>query len=180
MNESVIFLLDSVSVALMNHSCNPNVIVTYKGTVAEVRAVQEINPGDEVSPLGGALTPPHEPSALSSPPCVGLQQLHRPALPHRGPQGEAARLLLLHLPVQRVHHRVQGNATPEVKPDRADVKPSPLQDKEKMKIRKSKGPVEPEEVQSMVCYARNLIEEFRRAKHYKNILSLGSFWSCLL
>lgn len=36
------------SVALMNHSCSPNVIVTYKGTVAEVRAVQEINPGDEV------------------------------------------------------------------------------------------------------------------------------------
>lgn len=32
----------------MNHSCDPNVIVTYKGTVAEVRAVQEINPGDEV------------------------------------------------------------------------------------------------------------------------------------
>lgn len=32
----------------MNHSCSPNVIVTYKGTVAEVRAVQEINPGDEV------------------------------------------------------------------------------------------------------------------------------------
>lgn len=36
------------SVALMNHSCSPNVIVTYKGTVAEVRAVQEINPGEEV------------------------------------------------------------------------------------------------------------------------------------
>ncbi|KAG8001463.1 N-lysine methyltransferase SMYD2-A [Nibea albiflora] len=35
-------------VALMNHSCSPNVIVTYKGTVAEVRAVQEINPGDEI------------------------------------------------------------------------------------------------------------------------------------
>ena len=35
----------------MNHSCNPNVIVTYKGTVAEVRAVQEISPGDEVNPL---------------------------------------------------------------------------------------------------------------------------------
>lgn len=33
----------------MNHSCSPNVIVTYKGTVAEVRAVQEIDPGDEVS-----------------------------------------------------------------------------------------------------------------------------------
>lgn len=41
------FFLPS-SVALMNHSCSPNVIVTYKGTVAEVRAVQEINPGDEV------------------------------------------------------------------------------------------------------------------------------------
>ncbi|MEJ1270551.1 SET and MYND domain containing 2 [Cricetulus griseus] len=35
-------------VALMNHSCCPNVIVTYKGTLAEVRAVQEIHPGDEV------------------------------------------------------------------------------------------------------------------------------------
>ncbi|KAG7279139.1 hypothetical protein CRUP_022334 [Coryphaenoides rupestris] len=35
-------------VALMNHSCSPNVIVTYNGTVAEVRAVQDINPGDEV------------------------------------------------------------------------------------------------------------------------------------
>lgn len=42
----VIFL--NHSVALMNHSCNPNVIVTYKGTVAEVRAVQKISPGDEV------------------------------------------------------------------------------------------------------------------------------------
>ncbi|KAL7873587.1 hypothetical protein AOLI_G00126580 [Acnodon oligacanthus] len=35
-------------VALMNHSCSPNVIVTYKGTVAEVRAVQEISPGEEI------------------------------------------------------------------------------------------------------------------------------------
>ncbi|TSO67449.1 N-lysine methyltransferase SMYD2-A [Bagarius yarrelli] len=34
-------------VALMNHSCNPNVIVTYKGTLAEVRAVQKISPGEE-------------------------------------------------------------------------------------------------------------------------------------
>lgn len=41
------FLIDSV--ALMNHSCCPNVIVTYKGTLAEVRAVQEIYPGEEVS-----------------------------------------------------------------------------------------------------------------------------------
>lgn len=35
----------------MNHSCCPNVIVTYKGTLAEVRAVQEIEPGDEVNPF---------------------------------------------------------------------------------------------------------------------------------
>ena len=33
----------------MNHSCCPNVIVTYKGTLAEVRAVQAISPGEEVS-----------------------------------------------------------------------------------------------------------------------------------
>lgn len=43
-----LFLSPLSSVALMNHSCSPNVIVTYKGTVAEVRAVQEINPGEEV------------------------------------------------------------------------------------------------------------------------------------
>lgn len=39
------------SVALMNHSCCPNVVVTYKGTVAEVRAVKEIEPGEEVNAL---------------------------------------------------------------------------------------------------------------------------------
>ena len=39
------------SVALMNHSCCPNVIVTYKGTLAEVRAVREIEPGEEVNAL---------------------------------------------------------------------------------------------------------------------------------
>lgn len=37
------------SIALMNHSCCPNVIVTYKGTLAEVRAVREIEPGEEVN-----------------------------------------------------------------------------------------------------------------------------------
>uniref|UniRef100_A0A672KM38 [histone H3]-lysine(4) N-trimethyltransferase n=1 Tax=Sinocyclocheilus grahami TaxID=75366 RepID=A0A672KM38_SINGR len=35
-------------VALMNHSCSPNVIVTYKGTVAEVRAMQDISPEEEI------------------------------------------------------------------------------------------------------------------------------------
>uniref|UniRef100_A0A3Q3IZA2 [histone H3]-lysine(4) N-trimethyltransferase n=1 Tax=Monopterus albus TaxID=43700 RepID=A0A3Q3IZA2_MONAL len=34
--------------ALINHSCLPTVIVTYNGTSAEVRAVQNMKPGDEV------------------------------------------------------------------------------------------------------------------------------------
>ncbi|XP_013876701.1 N-lysine methyltransferase SMYD2-A [Austrofundulus limnaeus] len=35
-------------VALINHSCLPSVIVTYNETSAEVRAVQDMKPGDEV------------------------------------------------------------------------------------------------------------------------------------
>ncbi|XP_029318859.1 LOW QUALITY PROTEIN: N-lysine methyltransferase SMYD2-B [Cottoperca gobio] len=35
-------------VALINHSCLPSVIVTYNGTSAEVRAVKNMKPGDEV------------------------------------------------------------------------------------------------------------------------------------
>ncbi|XP_072217900.1 N-lysine methyltransferase SMYD2-like [Leuresthes tenuis] len=35
-------------VALINHSCLPSVIVTYNGTSAEVRAVQDMKPGDEL------------------------------------------------------------------------------------------------------------------------------------
>lgn len=92
----------------MNHSCDPNVIVTYKGTVAEVRAVQEIEPGDEVRLLGGCQHPDPSDSSLKelvSPP-VDLQQLHRPAVSHRGQEREAAGLILLHLPVHRVHHQV--------------------------------------------------------------------------
>ncbi|XP_061842953.2 N-lysine methyltransferase SMYD2-A-like [Nerophis lumbriciformis] len=34
--------------ALINHSCLPSVIVTYNGTWAEVRAVTDMKPGDEV------------------------------------------------------------------------------------------------------------------------------------
>ncbi|XP_020041606.1 N-lysine methyltransferase SMYD2 isoform X3 [Castor canadensis] len=75
-------------VALMNHSCCPNVIVTYKGTLAEVRAVQEIYPGEE--------------------------------------------------------------------------------DKAKVEIRKLNDPPKAEAIRDMVRYARNVIEEFRRAKHYKS------------
>lgn len=43
-----------------------------------------------------------------------------------------------------------------------------------MEIRKLSSPPEPEEIRSMVLYAKNVIEEFRRAKHYKNILFLSS------
>ncbi|KAA0708961.1 N-lysine methyltransferase SMYD2-B [Triplophysa tibetana] len=35
-------------IALTNHSCCPNVIVTYRGINAEVRAVQDISPGQEI------------------------------------------------------------------------------------------------------------------------------------
>ncbi|XP_020503081.1 N-lysine methyltransferase SMYD2-B [Labrus bergylta] len=35
-------------VALINHSCLPSVIVTYNGTSAEIRAVKDMKPGDEV------------------------------------------------------------------------------------------------------------------------------------
>lgn len=52
-----------------------------------------------------------------------------------------------------------------------------------MKSTESNSSPEPEEIQSMVCYAKNLIEEFRRAKHYKNILFPPTFplnYSCFV
>ncbi|NXA46087.1 SMYD2 methyltransferase, partial [Nothocercus julius] len=45
-------------------------------------------------------------------------------------------------------------------------------DKEKLEIRKLNVPPSPEAVWDMIKYARNVIEEFRRAKHYKYILCL--------
>ena len=44
------------------------------------------------------------------------------------------------------------------------------QDKAKVKIRKLNDPPKADAVRDMVRYARNVIEEFRRAKHYKYIL----------
>lgn len=42
-----------------------------------------------------------------------------------------------------------------------------------MEIRqKLSSPLAPEDIREMVKYAKNIIEEFRRAKHYKNILSV--------
>ena len=39
-----------------------------------------------------------------------------------------------------------------------------------MEIRKLSDPPKAEAIRDMVRYARNVIEEFRRAKHYKYIL----------
>ncbi|NXY71549.1 SMYD2 methyltransferase, partial [Glareola pratincola] len=47
------------------------------------------------------------------------------------------------------------------------------QDKEKLEIRKLNDPPSAETVRDMIKYARNVIEEFRRAKHYKYILCLN-------
>ncbi|NXG29482.1 SMYD2 methyltransferase, partial [Dromaius novaehollandiae] len=47
------------------------------------------------------------------------------------------------------------------------------QDKEKLEIRKLNDPPSAEAVWDMIKYARNVIEEFRRAKHYKYILCLA-------
>ncbi|CAL8243514.1 unnamed protein product [Lota lota] len=116
-------------VALMNHSCSPNVIVTYKGTVAEVRAVQDINPGDEVFNSYIDLLYPTEDRR------------------------------------ERLIDSYFFNC-------QCDECISKSKDKAKMEIRKKlSSPPEPEEIRAMVHYAKNVIEEFRRAKHYKNILS---------
>ncbi|NXO05442.1 SMYD2 methyltransferase, partial [Rhinopomastus cyanomelas] len=55
------------------------------------------------------------------------------------------------------------------------------QDKEKLEIRKLNDPPSAETVRDMIKYARNVIEEFRRAKHYKYILCLtGTLLACEL
>uniref|UniRef100_A0A8C5GWP4 [histone H3]-lysine(4) N-trimethyltransferase n=1 Tax=Gouania willdenowi TaxID=441366 RepID=A0A8C5GWP4_GOUWI len=118
-----------LSVALMNHSCSPNVIVTYKGTAAEVRAVQEINPGEEIFNSYIDLLYPTE--------------------------DRKERLL------ESYFFTCQCTECTTKSKDKA-----------KMEIRKLSLPPEPEEIQSMVRYAKNIIEEFRRAKHYKNILHI--------
>ncbi|XP_036398459.1 N-lysine methyltransferase SMYD2-A isoform X2 [Megalops cyprinoides] len=111
-------------VALMNHSCSPNVIVTYKGTVAEVRAVQDIHPGEEI---------------FSS-------------------------YIDLLYPTEDRNERLRDSYffTCDCKECSTRSK-----DKAKMEVRSSGTVPEPEEIQSMVRYAKNIIEEFRRAKHYK-------------
>ncbi|XP_028981502.1 N-lysine methyltransferase SMYD2-A [Esox lucius] len=111
-------------VALMNHSCSPNVIVTYKGTVAEVRAVQDIQPGDEI---------------FNS-------------------------YIDLLYPTDDRNDRLRESYFFTCVCDECTTR---SKDGAKMELRKLKSPPEPEEVRKMVRYARNVIEEFRRAKHYK-------------
>ncbi|XP_060610265.2 N-lysine methyltransferase SMYD2 [Anolis sagrei] len=112
-------------VALMNHSCCPNVIVTYKGTVAEVRAVQEIEPGDEIF---------------------------------------TSYIDLLY-PTEDRNDRLRDSYffTCDCRECITKVK-----DKDKLEIRKLNEPPPAEAVRDMIKYARNVIEEFRRAKHYKS------------
>ncbi|XP_037679845.1 N-lysine methyltransferase SMYD2 isoform X2 [Choloepus didactylus] len=114
-------------VALMNHSCCPNVIVTYKGTLAEVRAVQEISPGDEVF---------------------------------------TSYIDLLY-PTEDRNDRLRDSYFFTCECQECTTKDK---DKAKVEIRKLHNPPKAEAIRDMVRYARNVIEEFRRAKHYKYIL----------
>ncbi|XP_072188131.1 N-lysine methyltransferase SMYD2 isoform X2 [Excalfactoria chinensis] len=112
-------------VALMNHSCCPNVIVTYKGTLAEVRAVKEIEPGEEVF---------------------------------------TSYIDLLY-PTEDRNDRLRDSYFFTCDCRECTMKEK---DKEKLKIHKLNDPPSAEAVQDMIKYARNVIEEFRRAKHYKS------------
>ncbi|KAJ7407021.1 SET and MYND domain containing 2 [Willisornis vidua] len=116
-------------VALMNHSCCPNVIVTYKGTLAEVRAVKDIEPGDEI---------------FSS-------------------------YIDLLYPTEDRNDRLRDSYFFNCDCRECITKEK---DKEKLEICKLKDPPSAETVKNMIKYARNVIEEFRRAKHYKYILCL--------
>ncbi|XP_064411656.1 N-lysine methyltransferase SMYD2 [Latimeria chalumnae] len=111
-------------VALMNHSCCPNVIVTYKGTLAEVRAVQAINPGDEIF---------------------------------------TSYIDLLY-PVEDRNERLKDSYFFTCDCQECTTKEK---DAAKLEMRKLNDPPKPEVVKDMIKYARNVIEEFRRAKHYK-------------
>lgn len=111
-------------VALMNHSCCPNVIVTYKGTMAEIRAVQEINAGDEVF---------------------------------------TSYIDLLY-PTEDRNDRLTDSYF-----FTCDCKECTTKQKDpaKLELRKLNEAPSPQTIRDMIRYARNVVEEFRRAKHYK-------------
>uniref|UniRef100_A0A8C9SD82 [histone H3]-lysine(4) N-trimethyltransferase n=1 Tax=Scleropages formosus TaxID=113540 RepID=A0A8C9SD82_SCLFO len=116
-------------VALINHSCCPNVIVTYRGIVAEVRAVKDISPGEEIFTSYIDLLYPTEDR---------IERL-------------------------RDSYYFTCNCT------ECSTK---AKDKAKMKIRKLSTPPKQEVIKDMLRYGRNAIEDFRKAKHTKNILLL--------
>ncbi|XP_053568463.1 N-lysine methyltransferase SMYD2 [Bombina bombina] len=111
-------------VALMNHSCCPNVIVTYRGTTADVRAVQEISAGDEVF---------------------------------------TSYIDLLY-PTEDRNDRLKDSYFFTCDCKECSTK---QKDAAKMEIRKLSDAPSPHAVRDMIKYARNVVEEFRRAKHYK-------------
>ncbi|XP_076128937.1 N-lysine methyltransferase SMYD2-like [Alosa pseudoharengus] len=109
-------------VALMNHSCCPNVIVTYKGPLAEIRAVQDMKPGDEI---------------LTS-------------------------YIDLLYPTDDRNERLRDAYffTCNCKECSSRAK-----DKQKLRLRKLSEAPPPEEVRDTLRYARNIMQEFRKAKH---------------
>lgn len=112
-------------IALVNHSCCPNVIVTYRGINAEVRAVQDISPGQEIY-------------------ISYIDVLYR-----------------TEDRIERLRDVYYFNC---------DCKEcgTKSMDVMKMKVRKLSDEISQKDVSDMVRYARNAIEEFRRAKREKS------------
>ncbi|XP_077075736.1 N-lysine methyltransferase SMYD2-B [Siphateles boraxobius] len=112
-------------IALMNHSCCPNVIITYRGVNAEVRAVQEISPGQEIYTSYIDLLYPTEDR---------IEKLR------------------------------------DVYYFSCDCKECTTKsmDMVKMKVRKLRDKISQKDTRDMVRYARNTMEDFRRAKHEKS------------
>lgn len=116
-------------IALVNHSCCPNVIVTYRGINAEVRAVQEISQGQEIY---------------------------------------ISYIDLLYPTVDRIE-RLRDTYYFSCDCKECSTK---SMDMMKMKVRKLSDEISQKEISDMVRYARNAVEEFRRAKREKSPLEL--------
>ncbi|XP_051510792.1 N-lysine methyltransferase SMYD2-B [Myxocyprinus asiaticus] len=112
-------------IALMNHSCCPNVIVTYRGINAEVRAVQDISPGQEIYTSYIDLLYPTEDR------------------------------------IERLRNVYYFNCNCKECTTKS-------MDFIKMKVRKLSDDITENEIKDMMRYARNTIENFRRAKHDKS------------
>ncbi|XP_059355133.1 N-lysine methyltransferase SMYD2-B [Carassius carassius] len=112
-------------IALLNHSCCPNVIVTYRGINAEVRAVQKISQGQEIYTSYIDLLYPTEDR---------IEKLR------------------------------------DIYYFSCDCKECTTKsmDMEKMKVRKLSDEISQKEIRDMVFYARNAMEDFRRAKLEKS------------